>query len=130
MTYYADLSPYEYLGGQPPMLNVGWLGNASGFPIGVVAPDIVETLIRLAESQDNITRGVHFCEFCSTESPIRLPARNDRGFVSLGMGEIHVRDSQGNAFSAPSLIIHYILEHKYFPPQIFLAAIEELGRIP
>jgi hypothetical protein len=64
-------------------------------------------------------RGVHYCEFCDAESPIRLPAPVSRGWVSLGMGEIHVPGQHGVVFAAPSLIIHYISAHDYQPPRDF-----------
>lgn len=105
------------------MLNIGWLGTDSEYTRGPVASELVEALISLAADQKNIMRGVHYCDFCGEESPLRLPAPNTRGFVSLGMGEIHVRGQSGVVFAAPSLVIHYITSHGYCPPQIFQQAV-------
>lgn len=34
MVYYEDLTPYDYSRSEDPMLNVGWLSNEVGFPVG------------------------------------------------------------------------------------------------
>ncbi|MFJ5988878.1 hypothetical protein [Lentzea sp. NPDC092896] len=39
MTYYQDLSPYEYFESDEKMLNVGWLDADHDFPRGPVAPE-------------------------------------------------------------------------------------------
>lgn len=64
MTYYPDLSRYEYLEAEEEMLNVGWLDAAHGFPRGPVAPGFVDALLRLNKEPRNQTRGFHWCEFC------------------------------------------------------------------
>ena len=107
------------------MLNIGWLGRRAPFPTGDTDPAVCETLIRLAaEDQDkNVTRGVHDCEFCDEESPLRI--RTDiaaRGFVSLGFSEFHIR-GETVTYSAPTLIVHYLDAHGYRPPKEFCEAV-------
>ena len=51
---------------------------------------------------------MHVCEFC-----------NDK----RGNGEIHVKGSHGYKFVAPSMLIHYIEEHGYKPPDVFIDAV-------
>ena len=122
MPVYPDLSEYSYVPGLPPMLNVGWLGSESDFRRGPVATDVVDALIVLASDLHNIMRGLQDCAFCEVESPVRMPAPVPRGWVSLGTGELHIPSSSGIIFAAPSLVIHYIVDHEYVPPQSFLHA--------
>lgn len=125
MAMFPDGTDYDYLPSQQRMLNVGWLGAGVEFPTGIVSPEVIHALLRLASAQENMMRGVHNCEFCSEESPIRIPAPGPNGSVILGMGEIHVRASSGRIFSAPSLVIHYIVKHRYCPPLEFQEAVLE-----
>ena len=123
MTYYADLTRYEYTQGNEAMVNIGWLSRDAPFDQGEVPQAAFDALLVLADSQVNVMRGVHDCEFCSEESPIRIPASNERGFVSLGMGELHVQGDDGQVFVAPSLVLHYIRDHRYRPPEEFIRAL-------
>ncbi|MGH3998644.1 MAG: hypothetical protein ACRDTJ_14420 [Pseudonocardiaceae bacterium] len=124
MTYFEDLTPYRYLPNQPAMLNVGWLSRGHEFPKGPIPDEVVAALYVLADEQENnILRGVHDCEFCTRESPMRLPAPVARGFVDLGMGELHAFVPGSETYSAPSLIVHYITEHGYQPPVAFMEAV-------
>ena len=78
----------------------------------------------LAEHQSNITRGYHQCEFCDEKSPISFSAPSTpNGSVILGHGEIHVRGDDGTFYFAPALIIHYIANHHYWPPEVFQMAV-------
>lgn len=122
MTYYPDLSPYEYLDSDEEMLNVGWLDAAHVFPRGPVAPDFVDALLRLNKDPENQTRGSHWCEFC--EGPFKdvpNPYRSS-GVASMGTAEIHAVGADGVRYAAPTLVIHYVIEHEYQPPEEFVAA--------
>lgn len=123
MTYYDDLSRYEYSESDREMLNVGWLAAGREYSTGVVPGPVVSKLLIMAADKENIMRGVHNCEFCEEESPLRMPAPVERGYVSLGMGELHVEGTDGRIYSAPSLVIHYIVEHQYAPPAEFQEAV-------
>ncbi|TDD58396.1 hypothetical protein E1263_19455 [Kribbella antibiotica] len=123
MTYFADLSRYTYGPGWRRMLNVGWLERGHDFAVGQVESGVLDRLTILAEHQENVMRGTHDCQFCTLESPLHFPAPVARGFVSLGMGELHVKGRWGVKYAAPSLIIHYISAHSYLPPQEFLDAV-------
>jgi hypothetical protein len=125
MATFQDCSEYTYHPSEQPMLNVGWLGAEVDFPRGPVSSEVVDALLVLAADQKNVMRGVHHCEFCGEESPIRLPVGGPGGWVSLGGGEVHVRSGDGQIFAAPSLVIHYIMEHEYIPPRRFQEAVLE-----
>jgi hypothetical protein len=131
MSKYPDLSPYTYTnersphrwaGGPRNIVNVGWLGVGMDYPQGGCPDDVVQKLISLATSPENIMRGLHYCEFCDIESPIKVESRE--GAVAwLGTGEIHVPSSEGLIYSAPTLVVHYIQAHRYLPPQPFCGAV-------
>lgn len=123
MTYYPDLSEYSYYEHDQPMVNVGWLGRGHDFVKGDVDRQTLATILTLADLQQNVMRGVHDCEFCDIESPQRIPAPVEKGYVSLGMGEIRVESVKGVVYSAPSLIYHYIRDHRYLPPEEFLEGV-------
>ena len=126
MAEFQDLSVYEYSPSDKAMVNVGWLGHDYGFPTGHPADEVVEQLIIRAAEQVNVMRGTHDCPFCDEESPIRiLSPLVPKGWVSLGMGEIHVQGLNRVVFAAPTLVIHYITAHQYLPPEPFLVALLE-----
>ncbi|GAB3984108.1 hypothetical protein GCM10029978_092800 [Actinoallomurus acanthiterrae] len=104
------------------MLNVGWLGAGCEFPQSATPVDVIEKLIHLAQNPKNVMRGLHYCEFCEVESPVKVESSTGE-IAWLGTGEIHVASPNGTSFVAPTLIIHYILEHRYCPPQPFIDAL-------
>ncbi|MFI6514792.1 hypothetical protein ACIBF1_04435 [Spirillospora sp. NPDC050679] len=137
MPFYPDLTDYEYATNTLPRsssgessryLNVGWLSREITFPTGATDPAAGHVLIRLATEPVNVFRGFHYCEFCDTESPIRIRVPELPGTVaSLGTGEIHVPGENGVVYVAPTLIIHYMESHAYLPPQEFIDAALALG---
>jgi hypothetical protein len=110
MTYFADLTPYTYLehddAPELPVVNVGWLDAEHAFPKGQAPDHLVAGLARRAEHPDQLTRGYHYCELCQE---------------ARGNGEIRVRDDT-RIYAAPTLVVHYITEHGYLPPEDFRAA--------
>jgi hypothetical protein len=48
----------------------------------------------------------------------------------LGYSEIRVIGPSGQSYAAPSLIYHYINQHRYKPPDVFLAALRTGPRPP
>lgn len=119
--YVEDLTPLpESQGG---VLAVGWLSVGAPISQGKLDPCIREELVRQAATPSNLTRGLHYCDFCNAESPIeaRSASMPDlRAF--LGSGEIWIEDGDC-VYAAPTLIIHYIDAHKYFPPLSFQRAV-------
>ena len=66
MTFYRDLTPYEYADAepQPDVLNVGWLSREQSFPRTVPDGRFVDILRRLVANPTNLFRGWHVCELC------------------------------------------------------------------
>jgi hypothetical protein len=107
MAYFADLTRCDYSGCRG-FLAVGWLDKAHDFPKGEVEPDLVDILARLWGNRNpNMShRGWHNCEFCGEATSSHCIAVG--GYVS------------------PAMIIHYIQDHGYKPPDEFLQALREV----
>jgi hypothetical protein len=134
--YFEDLSPYTYayaalencseeirermgidLGALANAVNIGWLEYGYPFEQGRTPCKFRWKLRRLAKDlKNNIYCGGHTCSLCNS---------NKR--AAYGHGEIHVAGRDGVTFVAPALIIHYIAEHKYSPPQDFIDAVVASG---
>ncbi|BCJ74957.1 hypothetical protein CS0771_45010 [Catellatospora sp. IY07-71] len=130
MTEYADLTPYRYqtewldwwrrLG----LRNVGWLGRQVPFATGDTPVRVRDALVRLADEPVEVMRGFHACELCRRKPPIYVDAVDGSDEqVMLGTGEIRVWGRLPRRYAAPTLIVHYIDEHRYMPPREFCDAV-------
>jgi hypothetical protein len=137
--HYADLSNYSrvslnvyehlkfsYITVKDKVLNIGWLGAGFEFPKGQVEKSIVDFLKYLCLFPVNVMRGCHFCEFCDHEDPPRILVEGSS--IGLGGAEIWVPGKPGLVYAAPNLIIHYIQEHEYCPPDEFLEAVSNYSK--
>jgi hypothetical protein len=127
MAYFKDLSEYSYFGEQHARaLNVGWLGKSQAFPTGETSEAFQTALNDLCNNNSiRHSRGHHVCELCHGAS------WDDTYYRAMGNGEIRVRDADGIWYVAPRLVIHYVLEHRYCPPQDFIEAVmhpSEVGK--
>jgi hypothetical protein len=129
MAYFADLTPYEYGGAEPnpTVLNVGWLSSAFDFERQAPDEKLVAALRKLIAQPVNLYRGYHYCEFCPPPQFIRSAT----GAVSIiethcasGNGEIRVNGEEDLIYVAPILILHYVEEHDYAPPEAFVRAVQ------
>ena len=113
MTYFPDLSPFNYGPSQPycgdyEVLSIGWLDGEHEYPKSIPnAERLNQVKSLLTESRCiNLTFGVHLCEICGQET---------------GNGEYHAYNPRTNKiYAAPTLIVHYIEEHHYAPPEEFI----------
>lgn len=127
MAYFPDLSPYAYgHHAHPGVVHVGWLDNAHHFNHGTVETRLIGRMMLLAAKPVEPYFGSHVCELCleppdlDQDQVVWLEWANQRS----GNGEIRVSHG-GITFAAPVLIVHYIEEHGYLPPSVFLKAVEE-----
>lgn len=128
MTFFADLTPYAYNNTEPDpaVLNIGWLSADYVFPKYTPDPEFLSALCRIAQTPVNLYRGKHACEFCPapefrlTPNGLRL-AHSQPG--TTGNGEIRVEGLSGVIYVAPALIVHYVADHHYAPPQEFVEAV-------
>ncbi|MBU1342610.1 MAG: hypothetical protein KKE44_24035 [Proteobacteria bacterium] len=125
MTYYSDLSSYEYIKSKAKsnILNIGWLDKDHQFNKGNIDSFLLKKIFNLCRNAVNKTRGYHLCPFCNDPSFGVTVEINDEKIV-LGSAEIWVKGENDKIYSAPDLIYHYINEHSYLPPKEFLTAIK------
>jgi hypothetical protein len=124
VTYFEDLTPYSYWPNTTEeAVNVGWLSGSHSFPVGDTPAGLVPAILHIvAAGPVNRTRGWHRCELCNDpDYPIRMDV--DGRSLSLGDAEIRVTGQDGTVYAAPSLIAHYVSEHRYLPPAPFVEAV-------
>jgi hypothetical protein len=125
VAYYEDLSPCTYFGVSAPLVAVGWLEQGRPVPTGSVDSSVFERLFDLLESplQPMCCWGWHSCDLCSgnVEGLMSSIAYRAERRV-LGIDNVFV-PGDGRLYVAPSLILHYIAEHGYAPPQEFQEAV-------
>jgi len=108
-----------------PLVAIGWLEQGRPVPKGTVDSSVFERLFDLLDSPLQLVcwMGWHSCDLCSgnVEGPISsITHRGERR--ALGFSNVFV-PGEGRLYVAPSLILHYIAEHGYAPPQEFQAAV-------
>jgi hypothetical protein len=138
MTYYPDLAPYDYLPETVPegvdLLAVGWLEPGHEFPIAPDDPDPVfwRNLVTLAADHTvAVTRGVHGCRFRHLfEADFQYRAVYGTRVLYLGSAEIRVVAADGRGLTAPTLVVHYIRDHGYQPPEAFVEAVTAMRIVP
>jgi hypothetical protein len=109
MTFYPDLHPETMLGAGERLRAVGWLQPDHNYSRGTVPIDLLTTLKQHIHSafQPCAFGGSHDCEFCN----------NCKGYSNL------VIPTAERVYVAPEMIVHYITEHGYRPPDEFFAAL-------
>jgi hypothetical protein len=112
---------------------IGWLGDAVG-SLGDTPEECISTLLDAYGAGhlfSDGSLGSHTCEVC----PPALPQRgyyhpftwNGRQRTLYGHGHYLVRYGT-SIFICPALILHYIVDHRYRPPELFIEAVAG-GRI-
>lgn len=109
MAYYEDLTAYNYHHYCEKEMNVGWLKKGQPFTIGKYPDGLTDKLKMYGENHAVFqTKGFHCCEFCGD---------------SYGSNELRVISCEGVVYACPGMIIHYIENHDYLPPQEFIDAV-------
>lgn len=109
---------------------VGWLGDSVKSK-GSVADDVVDALLEAYEIKvvfPDGTAGWHDCELCPGPEAWYSDGKvgpviswRDRQVRLYGHGHYLLQHGT-SVYMAPALILHYILDHGYRPPQEFLDA--------
>jgi hypothetical protein len=132
LNHHEDLSPYLY--GMtfviPEVKNIGWLDKDHPFKIGEVKPEFLSKLKKLIFNSDggncnilvNELRGSYECPVCGKH---KLKISEEDDYFILGSAELWIPDHkiEGQYFATFGLIIHYIEEHHYQPPQDFIDSV-------
>jgi hypothetical protein len=127
MSYFADLSRCAYFDRRGELeinlIAVGWLSSGP-HARGPIVPGLVEQLFDLLDTVWDPCRfrGRHECELCGSSVPSMQDAAGRE--VSVGMTNLFIPtpDIDG-LFVAPSLVLHYIVDHGYCPPASFQTAL-------
>ena len=129
MTYYPDLTEYEYIekNDEYSCVNIGWLSAEKHFDKGVLPFSIIEKIEQFSQYMINVTRGFHDCELFS-DKDVRLYDLADKSIL-LGSAEVRIFSNEPIIYAAPNLLIHYVTEHGYLPPKKFIDAIQN-GPLP
>ncbi|MEU5277134.1 hypothetical protein AB0G87_12040 [Streptomyces asoensis] len=113
---YRDLSIYDYSTFPLSMRCIGWLGNLYGVQ-GSNEPAMTVTdvncLTNTSQRLGSVMLGVHDCEFC--------PA----GSAFAGNGEYRYYMGNGEVYSAPMMLLHYVEKHGYRLPAVFRKELAE-----
>jgi hypothetical protein len=143
MTWFEDLSPCTYFRDRgETVLAVGWLERDHIYNKGPIREKekVVDTLVRLLDMPwaPKYFMGSHGCSLCrrphmpltlwrkrtqiSTRTSNPLTLLHQGTLISLGCDNVFVPGNQC-IYVAPSLIVHYILDHGYAPPEPFCQAL-------
>lgn len=124
MTYYKDLSEYMYRSSKEKnIVNVGWIDGEHKYLKGDVTEYFIRALWEYIKYPVNKTRGIH--SDIALEGGMKKFVAKYQGYnILLGTAEIRVIDTKNNiVYAAPNLIIHYVINHHYIPPQNFIDAV-------
>lgn len=120
-----DLDPYlgcpadAELGIDP--LAVGWLQRNRPYSRGTVPDRFLEQLLGFCFDQYTVCArvGARRCPLCGENVE---PVTRDGETAHFGQAEIRVL-GEVDIFAAPTLIYHYVAEHDYRPPGVFIDAV-------
>jgi hypothetical protein len=125
LTYFPDLSPYEYWDLPEPdglrVLNVGWLDAERPFPRSRPSEALLERLWRHCAIGVMQSRGLHTCELCGSSASNVV--ERDGARWRLGDAELRIFGDRV-VYACPQLLFHYVETHHYAPPDAFLGALE------
>lgn len=121
------------------LLNVGWLAKGFPFPISEINLVEVEKIASLCLSGKNEMRGFDLCPFCEFQKTECTYASGKKGYhvsvfeqkyksqvIPLGYAEIWIKGKSNKVYFAPTLILHYIMEHGYAMPAEVKNALNEM----
>lgn len=121
--YYKDLTYYS-LHHFENAQNIGWINEVNEHNKGSVPSEFIDNLWLYVKRPFNEIRGNLNCCLCNGEK-VHFPTLTDSVELSkLGLSEIRVISETGEQkYAAPSIMLHYISEHGYCPPEEFIKAV-------
>jgi len=142
MAYYRDLSPYTYDGGlcatednDPSEMadiealsravNVEWLEGWHPYRQGSVETNFATELFHLCGQARWGHRGIHACTMGLCLIGRRFKHNTERWddkVIHLG-SHVVIVPGPDRTYAAPDLIYHYVVRHKYRPPDEFIRAV-------
>lgn len=120
--YYRDGTSYS-LNHFENAKNIGWIYGTENYDKGNVTSQFIDSLWMYVKNPFNETRENRGCFICCANSTIREKSSSN-DFAALGSSEIRVISEDGKEkYAAPSMILHYVIEHNYCPPSDFIRAV-------
>lgn len=115
MSFFPDLGTESMVAAGDHVRSIGWLHPEFPYTKGQVTNDFLARLKQFVEqSSDSADAlffgalgGFHTCEFCG----------GSHGIANFGV------PCDGILFVAPEMVVHYIEEHQYRPPDVFVNAV-------
>lgn len=125
MVWFEDLTAYEYLqrGEFTPCINIGWLDDDRTYPRGPVPDKFVARLRRFCRVRVHEGPERYVCNLSRCPGLAANARPGDAIACELGTAEIRVFGRDGTTYAAPDLILHYVAEHGYVPPDEFIDAV-------
>jgi hypothetical protein len=130
VTYFEDGTSYPFLPPEDHAICAGWLDARREYSRGPVPPEFVAVLSRLCRDTVFRTRGFHYCDLCvpdherrSDSDYVKTVVHDDRGEFAVGSAEIHVQRLGEAMYVTPDMVIHYVVDHGYRPPDGFVEAV-------
>ena len=106
--YFKDLQEVEQHFGVV-MVKVGWLDKGQPYTEGVAPVEFVEKMKQMPFTL--FTKGFHTCPFCGN---------------ATSSCQYLIKISGKKYYDVPQMIVHYMEEHNYLPPQEFMDAVMKL----
>ncbi|MBB6521853.1 hypothetical protein [Pseudoteredinibacter isoporae] len=150
LSCYRDGDGEEIVDVFPSVKNIGWLGVESEYSKGIVREDLIQklreiTFLDLKNDEDiktgnyekeksinvhcmHVRGSPYSCPFSQASieyNPSGLGLYKGNSTMKAGVNEICIPSlKSGEFYSFPTLLLHYITEHGYCPPQGFLDALD------
>lgn len=123
--FLEDLEPYygckadTSLGLDP--LAVGWLQRGQTFDSGPLPDAFPEALLPFCFDEHTVCARPNTlpCPLCGERVE---PVTRDGATAHFGVAEIRVL-GEDDIYASPTLIYHYVVAHKYRPPDVFVRAV-------
>jgi hypothetical protein len=132
VTFIRDLEPCYYVCKHDNdvtakrLIAVGWLEESYPYPQGAIGDELFERLVEVMAlsfwSAPGYFMGFHECSLCPHGERVQqtFSFRGRR----FGMGSVNLfLPGETALFVAPSLVIHYVRDHSYRPPEAFCQAL-------
>jgi hypothetical protein len=117
MAWYKDLRPCLYFGFRPSFFlrAVGWLERGHSYAMGDFDGVLFSALAELDVKpwEPIMCMGYHSCTLCEESG--------DFTSSEMGVHNLFI-PGEGVVFVAPELILHYMRDHRYKPPEEFRQA--------
>lgn len=135
--YFKNHTHYSYNLNKPlkMIVNIGWLSSEHSYEMGDTEPEFIEKLTEIISNDDiydytfNRIRCNTPCNLCkeSILQPYINKKRNLPARIPLGYCELLIPSQVTNQYYAsPDLILHYIRDHYYKPPQEYIDSVMAL----